>query len=381
MGDGLFRILLVNNGHPDSCNTFLESPDITVLQPGKNLGWEGGINYGLKHSEAEFVVMSNDDVHIPHFSRLWLQEMLPFFTSPEVAGVGPSSNVVMGSQNIFSAAPYAYFKTGFLIGFCAMYRRKYLDQVGHLDESLPGGDDLDLSIRLRQAGYKLVVDRNVFVYHHGFKTGERVRGDSGRAMGWNSFEMYQATKTALIKKHGLRVWWDTMNMGLYPQASPSGITTEDTEGDYIRKELPQGKVLDLGCGFRKTREDVIGIDMIPKGEVIDTLSNISVADVVADVSQALPEKEADAIIARHVLEHVIDPIQTLKHWKASLKMQGLMFIAVPNHNLGNTIPMNIQHVHGFTPESLTSLVEALDMKVLDIYDPQNGISFVAKVQV
>ena len=87
--------------------------------------------------------------------------------------------------------------------------------------TLPGGDDIDLSIRLRQAGYTLVCDRRAFVYHYGFRTGERVHGDRTVPGGWNSPQMIAATRDTLIAKHG--------------QAAFADAWRQDPIGEYERE--------------------------------------------------------------------------------------------------------------------------------------------------
>ena len=57
-----------------------------------------------------------------------------------------------GAQNIFLQQPSSMTYVPFLIGFFVLLERAALDAVGGVDATLPGGDDLDLSIRLRQAG-------------------------------------------------------------------------------------------------------------------------------------------------------------------------------------------------------------------------------------
>ncbi len=60
-----------------------------------------------------------------------------------------------------------------------------------------------------------------------------------------------------------------------------------------------------------------------------------------------------------------------------LKLEGRLIIAVPDHTSRNTIPMNPEHVHGFTPESLQSLMPFCGFKHLETQDSHNGVSFVA----
>lgn len=374
---GLFHVYVVNNGHEKSCD-WINHKDITVFNTGSNLGWEGALEYALAKTSAPYVMFLNDDVLIPPASMMWINQLLQHFISDEVGAVGPSSNVVMGLQNIFHQTDLSVFTAKYLIGFCFMTRRKTILEVGGIDPSLPGGDDLDMSIRLRDAGYKLIVDKNVFVYHHGFKTGTRVNGDAQKMNGWNSFEMIEKTNHAIIRKHGFKKWWECIKGG-FDLPSVVQTPTHDSEGDVIRKHIIGEKILDLGCGGNKTVPHAIGVDMIAKNDFIDTLANtVSTADVNADITKPLPfeENSVDTIIARHIVEHLMDSVTILKHWRTLLKEKGRLIIAVPNNAIHKSIPMNVEHVHGFDPVSMKSLLEVCGFRVIEQLDGGNTISFI-----
>ena len=57
-----------------------------------------------------------------------------------------------------------------------LIRKDVLDKVGLLDErfGIGGQDDLDISIRIREAGYKLKINRYVFIHHLGFQSLSKV---------------------------------------------------------------------------------------------------------------------------------------------------------------------------------------------------------------
>lgn len=374
---GLFHIYVVNNGHEESCN-WIQNPDVTVFNTGSNLGWEGALKFAMEKTSAPYVLYLNDDILIPSSSRLWINKMLQHFMSDEVGAVGPASNVVMGLQNIFTQTDINIFTTTYLIGFCFMTSREAIVKAGGIDDSLPGGDDLDMSIRLRDAGYKLIVDKEVFVYHHGFKTGNRVYGDVQKMNGWNSYEMLEKTNHALIKKHGFKKWWECIKGGFSLQSTVE-TTAHDSEGDIIRKYIIGDKIIDLGCAGNKTVPNAIGVDMIPQNEVIDSLAKqVSNADVTADVSKTLPfeENSVDTIVARHIVEHLMDSVTVLSHWRTLLRDKGRLIIAVPNNAVHLSIPMNVEHVHGFDPQSLRALLEVCGYKVIEQLDGGNTISFI-----
>lgn len=385
--ENLFHIYVINNGHPDSCDWIdPKHKMITIIQAGKNLGWVGGLKLGLKQSKSEFVVFMNDDTLVPYSSKNWLNIMLQHFKVPTVGAVGPSTNVVMGLQNMVAVTEMNVFTSTFLIFFCVMFRRSTLEEIGELDETLSGGDDFDLSIRLRDKGYLLLVDKNVFIFHYGMQTGNRLFGDSTRKNGWNSFEYVERVDFEIIRKHGFKKW-NEIRAGTVKPLSVSYNFTKDTEGKLIRKRVNnKGKIiLDLGCGNLKTFSNAIGVDIVPKGEIVPQLNSESksVADVVADVSLPLPfdDNSVDLVVARHILEHMIDPITAVKNWIKVVKKGGCLILSLPNERLIRSIPINPEHVHAWTPESLKVFIETIGgMRVLEMWDGENNLSFSALME-
>jgi len=193
-----YEVIVVNNGSTDGTEGFLENlaerySSLEPIHSGENLGWVKGINRGLEHADGDYVVFLNDDTLVPEGA---LARMRDIFEEDHpilypVGAVGPCSNAVGGPQRIVAdtgeITPANYLKhaeaiqeqfngvrdlTFFLSGFCMMLRMSALDTVGHLDELFsPGGfDDNDIVLRLQDAGYKAVIARDTFVYHHSGRT-------------------------------------------------------------------------------------------------------------------------------------------------------------------------------------------------------------------
>lgn len=181
------QIIVVNNASTDGTQEWLASfdvpkgtavsvPNICVLNEAENLGWVGGINKGVDYvdTDSEFVIFANNDVVVADAG--WERKILCHFDST-VGAVGPTSNYVAGRQNrVFDHPGITEEETKFLIGFFMCVKRSVIDEVGLLDDlhsfekegSVPsGGDDLDYSIRIRNLGYRLLIARDVFVYHAG----------------------------------------------------------------------------------------------------------------------------------------------------------------------------------------------------------------------
>ena len=195
------RIVLVNNG-----DKLPYTPDVDMLiEAGSNLGWMGGVNAGLKEADTEFFCMANDDLlFVPGSNAFWytLEHTLDIIV-PTVGGVAPSSNYVSGCQNAFWHSKAQLVDAPYLIGMLAMYPTELLKELGGLDETLPGGDDLDLSIRVRDRGFHLVVAREAYVHHIGSQTGRREQPEY-----WDSQKHQTETMNALITKHGMQKWYD-----------------------------------------------------------------------------------------------------------------------------------------------------------------------------
>lgn len=377
--DGLCRLIIINNGVQPIKEQFKNFPHIMVLEPGKNLGWEGGLSYGLEHSDAPFVCFQNDDTVIPRACHNFYSQLLWPFNNANVGAVGPSTTNASGSHSIYLQRPIQLpTEMAFLIFFTVMLKREYLDEVGGIHISPTGsGDDLDLSIRLRKAGKKLIINPDAFLIHHAFKTGEKVRGPATVAGGWNSQEMREKTNQWLIQKHGFSTFRSTLRPMDYSGNPP---LVDDVEGSMVAPLVRGEKVVELGVGFNKTVPQAIGVDRVaPQDNCQHIGLRPCVADVQADVSKPLPfpDLSVDTIIARHIIEHITDTIGTLANWNRILKIGGRLLISTPNQDICNSIPLNPEHVHAFTPDSLAKIVQLCGFKAVELIDPKNGHTFIA----
>jgi len=219
-----YHVLVVNNGDPGSVHR--GSPDMgkyplcTVLDAGSNLGWEGGLAKGLEwvnvNTKSKYVMFANDDIQIIPSDLTWVHKMLDVMENDEtVAAVGPVSNMVSGGQNFSHMLDAMVHETKMLIGLCMAVRRDALEQVGGIVLGLPGGDDIDLSLRLAGAGWRLAIHGGVYVHHWGEATGKRVYKDY-----WNSLEMISTTRNEMIRRHGLKAYLAMLRFAPTPLIPP-----------------------------------------------------------------------------------------------------------------------------------------------------------------
>lgn len=377
------RIIVVNNG--DQCFDVPPESGVIVLQQEKNLGWTHGVNAGVRwalaNDPAPFIMWLNDDVQILPHDFGWLTKMLNCFQlDPKIAIVGPTSNNIMGFQttNYIKLPPAV--ETTFISGMCVLARRSVVEEMGPLDACDAGGDDLDYSMRLSKAGYKICICRRAFMLHFCSVTGKRVFGEY-----WNSPAQGEAINTWLIQKHGFKAWYTCMHHVL-PKNEGEKDSFVDLENTLALSELEPllsesaefNLVLDLGCGGQKLHPKMVGVDIRRNGQVGvgGNWDRPAVADMEADVL-ALPLKDhsVDGILAKHLLEHVIDPVKAILEWKRVLKLGGKLVILCPDYRFCEAISVDPSHVHAFTPESVASLLGALDFDVKRIENVKPGYVF------
>lgn len=175
-----WELILVNNGSTDGTHDLIEAlhakePDrFKSVHLGQNKGFCEGMNAGLKIARGHPLWLNNDTLIVqPHTFDAMVSALL---SGKNIGAIGPTSNYVMGAQTIqdtlrFIPGPDVQ-SAKYLIGFCLLVRQDAFKKVGLIHEVFQnyGCDDLDYSIRLREAGYDLAIDRRVFVYHHGCAT-------------------------------------------------------------------------------------------------------------------------------------------------------------------------------------------------------------------
>lgn len=357
-----WRLIIVNNGRNPIVFRY-NDPRIIILQAPKNLGWMGGVNGGIEwamaHNPAKYIGWINDDVQITDQDCGWLTKMVLVFQKEGIGAVGPTSNAIMGYQHHGHIGLPSLVEATRLSGMCFITKREVIEKVGRLDGSLPGGDDLDYSIRVRKAGYKLAICRRVFMFHHYATTGRKVHGQY-----WDSRDHTDAINNALIAKHGFMDWFLTINDALPSvEEKHNYIATEENFAlDELSEEIEHGKTLDLGCGGKKIHPKAVGVDIRPNGTLGVGYNSVhpSVGDVSCDVVDLspFPDKSVDGILAKHLIEHIIRPIPALKEWARVLKDGGKLVIIVPDWRYCEAMACDPSHVAAYTPDSLNDIIES-----------------------
>lgn len=116
--------------------------------------------------------------------------------------------------------------------------------------------------------------------------------------------------------------------------------------------------IDVGCGFRKTSDKVIGIDIIKPGSkgAYGVVKNKNLIYDICASGDTLPLKDnsLDYVVSRHNVEHYVDVVKLFREWIRVLKPGGVIASIVPDDQYINSIALDKSHKHAFTRESLTN---------------------------
>lgn len=169
-----FEIILVENGSSDGSADFVRQhfSRVILVETGKNLGFAGGMNAGIRIAKGEFILtLNNDTVVDPHL----LEEIQkPMILDPKTGMCATKMQLSDGKINstgICISRSGAAWDRGMnepdtgqydaleeVFGPCAgaaLYRRSMLDTIGLFDEDFfLFMEDVDLAFRARLAGWK-----------------------------------------------------------------------------------------------------------------------------------------------------------------------------------------------------------------------------------
>lgn len=175
--NGEINLILVNDGADKEIRGYIQRlmkyrTNISYIENKVPLGWTKAVNQGMAKSTMPVMVVMNNDIEIPVQMKHWLQRICNIFRlNPKVGGVAPTSDYVMGLQNVRENTRILLTEhyTKLMIGFFFAIKKEVYEKIGGLDEQFRtlGNDDLDYSIRISQSGYKMKVARDIFIHHVG----------------------------------------------------------------------------------------------------------------------------------------------------------------------------------------------------------------------
>jgi GT2 family glycosyltransferase len=182
--------VVVDNGSTDgSVETLARMDSVNLIRNGRNLGFTGGVNVGLRHAVskgADYVWMLNSDATVQpdvlgklvaaaeSDPRIGL--VSPVFHDPDVPDVpefclgrfDPAARYATQTADVAQAKEWQanHPDQVLLLGTALLVRRSLIEAIGGLDEGFFAYvEDVDYCLRSLKAGFRNVAVPDAVVYH------------------------------------------------------------------------------------------------------------------------------------------------------------------------------------------------------------------------
>lgn len=182
-----FEIVVVDNGSADGSAEMAEKEFGTqVIRNAENRGFCAANNQGIQAARGDFIALLNNDAEA---EPGWLEALWTACRSAPDVGMAASKILVWENPLLIDKAGHLIFPDGqnrgrgsgaldqgqfdrteevlWPDGCAALYRKEMLDQIGGFDEDFFAyGDDAELGLRARIAGWRCMYTPQAVVRHH-----------------------------------------------------------------------------------------------------------------------------------------------------------------------------------------------------------------------
>ncbi|HEY9679240.1 MAG TPA: glycosyltransferase family 2 protein [Drouetiella sp.] len=220
-----FEVVVVDNVSTDGAVAMIESefPQVHLRKNSERHGFGHNQNTAIEACSGEYIFIYNDDTLV-HGTAL--SELCNFLDEHQETGlVGPKLLNADGTlqmscykfpspirciwENLLLTAAFPNSKifgdyrkwlhdsvrdVDFVIGAAMLVRRKVLDEVGLFDELFfMYSEETDLQMRIKKAGWKIMLDPNAVITHLGGASSEQAKD--------KQFAEFQKSSAKLTRKH------------------------------------------------------------------------------------------------------------------------------------------------------------------------------------
>ena len=188
------KVLVIDNGSDEEATLdYLEriqlDPRVQVLRDPREFNYSALNNAAIARCSGELVLLMNNDIEV--IESGWLREMVAQVLRPGIGAVGAKllfpdrtvqhAGVILGLGGVASHCHFGipeddpgYFGRSLLVqdysavtGACLLVRRELYERLGGLDEQLKVAyNDIDLCLRIRHAGYRVLLTPWARLIHH-----------------------------------------------------------------------------------------------------------------------------------------------------------------------------------------------------------------------
>jgi GT2 family glycosyltransferase len=213
-----FEVVIVDNSGCGVARQALPSADIRLIENARNVGFGEAINQGAAASQADYICTLNDDAY-PQPG--WLAALVAAADADPEVGACASLILLEGQAADIDSAGLGIYADGTAkqlgrgntpqsypaaqdalmpSGCAALYRRSMLEQIGGFDgEYFLYGEDSDVGLRARLAGWKCILEPRAVVSHD-------YSGSAGRASRLKAFYVERNRLYTVLKLFPLSLW-------------------------------------------------------------------------------------------------------------------------------------------------------------------------------
>ena len=172
------EVIVVDGNSTDKTRDIVKKYPVTLVVEERK-GLNVARNTGIKSGDGEIVAFTDSDCIVP---PNWVTKIVENFKDPQVSCVGGSAKALdsdfvsqYADNSIVRLMPFftkreelekvkPFFRHP--AGCNMAYRRKVAEEVGYFDENIQYGfDEVEFADRVCKAGYKMVLDPKVSVWH------------------------------------------------------------------------------------------------------------------------------------------------------------------------------------------------------------------------
>jgi GT2 family glycosyltransferase len=190
------EIIVIDNGSTDNTAEFLaDETDVITITNERNEGFGKAMNKGIAKATGEWLLLLNDDALVPDGYLKKFEASCKEYervTGTKRASIAvPKSNYVgmraqqqecptrghfeMVAKQVYTQNYRKVQQVGIVSGLCMFVNKEIFETIGDFDERFFAGcEDVDISVRAYEAGFITIISNDVFVYHYGSRTIDRL---------------------------------------------------------------------------------------------------------------------------------------------------------------------------------------------------------------
>jgi len=216
-----YKVIVVDNGSKDNSLEMISRafPDIVMIKFADNKGYGAGCNSGLRYAfeqlGAMYCLLLNNDTAIEdkYFLNCLVNSiqddasigivgpLVRNYSPPHsIQSAGVQINLYIGNSQLITHTSQKPIWTDAVHGCAFLIKKEVFEKVGLFDENFfLYWEETDYCIRVRQAGYRILVNPETYILH-------KISASSGRQTALYLY-YYFRNRLLLMRKHAQPVQW------------------------------------------------------------------------------------------------------------------------------------------------------------------------------